>query len=172
LAVAVIVFFDAAMVEVVAVQCGLWSWTEPGYLGVPLIGVLGWAYFGGAAAYLLRETQDRARLSLIVGAPAMLHVLLVASWWTFFRWFWRGEWFWLFALVVVSLSIVAQRVRAQRRMSLDIAWARMLAAGIFVALLAFTPAASARTWLHVALTSIPYALVTNFQRNRFSGKPA
>ena len=39
LLVGAVVAFDASLVEVVAVRAGLWSWTEPGHLGVPVIGI-------------------------------------------------------------------------------------------------------------------------------------
>src|SRR5579885_1286043 len=34
-----VVLVDASLMEVVAVANGLWHWSEPGYFGVPLIGI-------------------------------------------------------------------------------------------------------------------------------------
>ena len=172
LAVAMIVFFDAAMVEVTAVHCGLWAWTEPGYLGVPLIGVLGWAYFAFAATAILQHTAGPQRWLTLFGAPIVLHALLVASWWLFFRWHWRGNWFWLFVIVVVVFTLIALAVRGQRRMNFAIALPRIIAAGIFVGYLCFANPLAGRVWLHIALTSIPYALASEFQRKTLAGKPA
>jgi hypothetical protein len=172
LAVGAIVFFDAAMVEVVAVQCGLWTWTEPGYLGVPLIGVVGWALFAFAVALVLRETSGRGRWLLIPSAPALLHLLLFISWWLCFRWFWRGDWFVLFVAYAAVLTLIALVVRRRGRMALDLAGVRMIAGGIFVVLLVAANLGAGRVWLHVLLTSIPYALITDFQRKMFAGRPA
>ena len=60
LLVGLIVAFDASLVEVVAVRAGLWSWAEPGHLGVPVIGMLGWGYFAvGASAALSMPVKWR-----------------------------------------------------------------------------------------------------------------
>ena len=42
LAAGLLILFDAALVEPVAVSAGLWSWSESAVLGVPLIGIAGW----------------------------------------------------------------------------------------------------------------------------------
>ncbi len=83
--VAAIVAFDASLVEVVAVRAGLWSWAEPGHLGVPVIGILGWGYFAGAADYVLGQTHRLRHLLLLAFAPLVTHLLLVGSWWALFR---------------------------------------------------------------------------------------
>ncbi len=83
LIVGAVVAFDASLVEVVAVRAGLWSWAEPGHLGVPLIGMLGWGYFAiGADAALGRGR----RLAAVVAAPAAAHALIQLTWWGAFRW--------------------------------------------------------------------------------------
>jgi len=162
LLVGALVFIDAAMVEVVAVRCGLWSWTEPGYLGVPLIGVIGWALFGFAATLIIENTRGRQRWLLLLGAPALLHMLLVGSWWTLFRWVGRGDWFALFVAIILLATFVALR-RRPYQMPLNVASVRMIAGGIFVGLLLFAEPTAGRLWLHVGLTSIPYALATRFK---------
>ena len=78
-----IVLADASMIEPIAVHAGLWRWTEPGLFAVPPIGIIGWAYFAGAAIACLE--RERAALAVIV-APAATHVMLVASWWAAFKW--------------------------------------------------------------------------------------
>lgn len=163
LLVGLLVFIDAAMVEVVAVRCGLWGWTEPGYLDVPLIGVVGWAFFGFAAALIIENTRGWQRLLLLVGAPALLHVLLVGSWWALFRWVGRGDWFVLFVLIILAAVFVVLR-RRPRRIPLAVAGVRMIAAGIFIGLLIFVEPTAWRVWLHIGLTSIPYALATQYHK--------
>ena len=51
LSTSLMVLFDASLVEVIAVRAGYWSWAEPGHLGVPFIGMLGWSFFAVGAAY-------------------------------------------------------------------------------------------------------------------------
>lgn len=53
------IFFQALFIEICNVQAGLWSWSQSNIFGVPIIGVLGWAAFGGAALFCL-EVQESA----------------------------------------------------------------------------------------------------------------
>lgn len=162
LLVGAMVFIDAALIEVVAVNCGLWHWTQPGYLNVPLIGVLGWAFFGYTVALLLNRWEGPKRWWVIVAAPVILHLMLVSSWWVLFRWVLRGNWFWLFVAVLAVFTLAVLAVRNIHRMSMRIAGVRLIAAGIFIGLLLFAEPTAWRVWLHVGLTSIPYALATEF----------
>lgn len=78
-----LVLLDAAFIEPIAVHGGLWGWTEPGFLHVPAIGVLGWAWFAwllppGPAVSL--RTAARA-MACLVG----LHAGLITVWWLGFR---------------------------------------------------------------------------------------
>lgn len=85
---ALIVLADAALIEPVAVQAGLWSWSEPGLFEVPPIGVLGWSFFTLCATGWLERTRDRPwRASALVAlAPLGCHLLLLAAWWVALRW--------------------------------------------------------------------------------------
>lgn len=74
---ALLVLTDASMIEPIAVAAGLWSWTHPGPFGVPIIGVLGWAFFALGAIWAL---EKRPLLVLVVG-PLACHALLHAAWW-------------------------------------------------------------------------------------------
>lgn len=166
-----LVFFDAAMVEVIGVNGGLWVWSDPGYLGVPLIGVLGWAFFAWAVTYLSERARPVSRLSIIIGAPLLVHAFLIPAWWLFFKWCGRGGWFGLFLTVVAVLSVITLRLRARARIGLNIAWPRLLAAGVFILFLLSLDGISWRVWLHIALTSVPYALITDFSQKMLAGKP-
>lgn len=172
LLVGVVVFFDAAMVEVLSVGCGLWWWTRPGYLGVPLIGVVGWAVFAAYVTWLVQMFRGVSRWAIVALAPLLLHPTLVALWRLFFKWNFTGDWFGLFVAVVVALTVVALVVRRRHRLTFVEARPRLVAAGIFICLLVFAEPLAPRLWLHVALTSIPYALVTDFQSKMFTGKPS
>ena len=41
-------------------HAGLWTWTEPGLFAVPPIGIIGWAYFAGAAMACLDGARARS----------------------------------------------------------------------------------------------------------------
>jgi hypothetical protein len=88
---AVIVLTDAALLEPMGVQTGLWSWNQPGLFNVPPIGILGWAYFAFLSA-LFFEQRKRLNgmkwvnlLNLIVPIIGT-HMLLLITWWGVFRW--------------------------------------------------------------------------------------
>lgn len=84
-----LVLADAALIEPVAVRAGLWSWTRPGPFHVPLVGVMGWAFFAASAVALAgsdsegRPSESPRLRMLLAAIPA--HGLLVASWWLLFR---------------------------------------------------------------------------------------
>lgn len=83
---AAIVLADASLIEPIAVRAGLWRWIEPGLFGVPVIGIVGWAFFAWAAIVVLERAPAAARLAVVVVAPVAMHVLVVASYWLAFRW--------------------------------------------------------------------------------------
>ncbi len=110
-----LVLADASFIEPIAVHAGLWSWTEPGLFAVPPIGILGWAYFAGAAMLCL----ERARpLAAVVAAPLATHVLLVTTWWGAFRWLSRPLPAWPLVavtwVVLGTLAVWALRLRPGR----------------------------------------------------------
>ncbi len=112
---AAIVLADASMIEPIAVHARLWSWTEPGLFAVPPIGIVGWAYFAGAAMACL--ARERAAAAVVV-APLATHVMLVASWWTAFKWLSRPLPAWPFVacawIVRGALAVLALRLRPRR----------------------------------------------------------
>jgi hypothetical protein len=82
LATALIVLFDAALIEPLAVAAGLWRWTEPGLFGVPPIGVVGWAAFTFLWSCSANKPVAARALVTFVG----LHAVLLVLWWGGLRW--------------------------------------------------------------------------------------
>ena len=107
-----LVFTDAALIEPVSVHAGLWAWTEPGLLGVPVIGVFGWALFTLVAVGVFEviRQQGRGRVWDLVAIPAafgLTHLLILASWWGGLRWLSGPINPWIAAGVVWAISIAA-----------------------------------------------------------------
>ncbi|MGC4119537.1 MAG: carotenoid biosynthesis protein [Myxococcales bacterium] len=82
----VLVVFDAALIEPVAVTSGLWSWNAPGIFAVPPVGILGWGFFAAASVYVLERVPARASGVVVIAAPLLTHLALLASWWGLLRW--------------------------------------------------------------------------------------
>ncbi|MCU1279462.1 MAG: hypothetical protein JWM53_3008 [bacterium] len=110
-----LVLADASLIEPIAVHAKLWTWTEPGLFAVPLIGIVGWAYFAGAAMVCLERVRPAAA---VVVAPLATHVMLVASWWGLFKWLaqpLRAGPFIVAAWVILgTLALIAARARPGR----------------------------------------------------------
>jgi hypothetical protein len=111
-----LVLADASLIEPIAVHAHLWTWTEPGLFAVPPIGIVGWAYFAGAAMACLERERP---VAAVLVAPLATHVLLVASWWAAFKWLSRPLPSWPFVvaawLVLCTLAALALRFRVGRR---------------------------------------------------------
>jgi hypothetical protein len=155
------VVFDASLVEVLSVRAGLWSWAEPGHLGVPLIGMLGWGYFAAAAAWLLQSRSGWSRLALLLVAPLAAHAAIQVSWWGLFRWALRGELGSgsLVALAALSGALTAAVLLARARgrgMTLHTAMPRLAATLLFVVLFLLTAAGDAKLWIHLGCVAVPY----------------
>lgn len=168
-----IVVFDAALVEVIATGAGLWSWVEPGHLGVPLIGILGWGLFAAAAVALLGDRDWRVRVAAVIAAPLLTHAALCALWWGALRWVLRGDLgdASVAGVCAVSLGLTAWAIRARRAgrgIELSIAAPRIIAAGLFFALLARPEVSTAPLWICAAASALPYLALT-VPRRRFSG---
>ncbi len=169
--VAAIVAFDASLVEVVAVRAGLWSWAEPGHLGVPVIGILGWGYFAGAADYVLGQTHRLRHLLLLAFAPLVTHLLLVGSWWALFRHSLRADLGksgldTMLALGMLAFALVLRARRRGHTIPFAVALPRMIAASLFVVLLVTVAAHDSRYWLHTCAIALPYLLATSFRSER------
>ncbi len=165
LAVGAIVWSDASLIETVAVAAGLWRWAEGGYLGVPLIGLFGWAAYAFAAAWMLERFAGgmvgprpwRARILVPVLAVGLTHLQLVAAWWAFFRHALRSElppglaWVVLAALAALTLGLR----RRPTRIPAGAAIPRIAATSVFVVLLVLHVRRPENV-AHFAGVAIPY----------------
>lgn len=139
-----IVLADASLIEPIAVHARLWSWTEPGLFDVPLIGILGWAFFAASALAWIERCDatgaKRARAGVVLAAPVATHVLLVVSWWGAFKWVSGaiGSWAGVMALcpALALAAAVAWRTSLRARVPLSVLMMRLPGAGFFFVLLA------------------------------------
>ncbi len=168
-----LVLGDASFIEPISVQAGLWSWNEPGFLGVPPIGVLGWALFAtaslGVFAWNDRSESPRGSLDLvaIAFAPVATHLALLAAWWGALRWLSApiAPWLaaaasWLAALALTALSL---RARARERIPVGAMTSRIPAAVFFLALLAIHGHANGALVLYALAFNPPYLSLTNWR---------
>jgi hypothetical protein len=162
--VGLVVLVDASLMEVVAVANGLWSWSEPGYLGVPLIGILGWAFFAAPLAFLLGDARDGVGLARAlasgVGAVAATHALLLGAWWGLLRWVGRGDLGpgALVGFAPVALAFLALVWRSRRRLHPTTVAARVAAASVFFALA--VGRAPLAVVAHLVLVAVPYVVAS------------
>jgi hypothetical protein len=166
-----IVAFDASLVEVVAVRAGLWSWAEPGHLGVPIIGILGWGYFAAGADAVLSRARGVARGLVIAIAPLTAHAVIQATWWGLFRWTVRGDLAGASSIGLVMLAAIigATVMRAKRAdggIPLAVATPRLAAAALFFVLLVSVAPRDGMLWLHVACVAAPYMIATGWSATR------
>lgn len=165
IAVGAVVVFDASLVEVLAVRAGMWSWAEPGHLGVPVIGILGWGYFAaGAEAALSTEIRAKRALLIVLG-PLAAHALILASWWGCFRFALRGDLgiASIAGVALVGLAALGLVGRARVRgaaIPLGVALPRMIAASLFFVLFALTAPRDGALWSHVLAVAVPYLAAT------------
>ncbi len=78
------VVVDAWFIEPIAVDAGLWRWTDEGAFHVPVIGVLGWGCFAAGVGVVVWKKLPFAA-TLLIG-PLVCHALLLALWWGALRW--------------------------------------------------------------------------------------
>jgi hypothetical protein len=144
-----IVLADASLIEPISVQSGLWSWNEPGLFFVPPVGILGWAFFAfwcvSWFSWCERAAGPRPipwwlEGAVVLLAPLLTHVLLLASWWGVLRWVnteippWPLVWIaWIFFLGGAFLARLSGVYRRVPRIEL---WVRVPGALFFFALLA------------------------------------
>ena len=142
---AALVLADASFIEAIAVRAGLWRWFEPGFFGVPPIGVLGWAFFAGICMTLFARNDARkaaatADLPVLLVAPLLTHVMLVVTWWGAARWLSVPIADWVMVCLAWSLALPLTlhsiRSRANARIPLGAYMTRLPAAVFFLVLLA------------------------------------
>lgn len=142
-AVPVLVLTDASLIEPIAVEAGLWRWTEPGVFGVPPIGIIGWALFAGfvvrGSVWAQRREARPLGLLVILGTAALTHLSLLALWWGLFRWINQPIWGWAAAASGWGLSVVATYLaissRAAEKVPRRDMWQRVPASLFFLGLL-------------------------------------
>ena len=167
---AAIVLADASLIEPIAVASGLWTWTHPGLFAVPLIGIVGWSFFAGAAMAVF-DRADRAprgaalcEALVLVLAPAATHALLVATWWAAFRWAPGFVAPWPVVALAWALSITlaayAWRAGLRRRIPPAFMWLRVPAAGFFFVLLALHGRDAAPLVAYALAFAPPYLALT------------
>jgi hypothetical protein len=168
--VACAVVLDAALIEVLSVRAGLWTWVEPGLLDVPVVGLFGWGFFALGASVALDALEGRpARIAaVLVAGPLATHVLLLASWWGLFRWTLRTD-LGAVGLVAhaafcgaVTLAVLRARGRGHA-VEPAVWWPRAGATALFVVIYAW---AARDSWKHgvvLAATAAPYLLALRFR---------
>lgn len=172
-AVFAIVIVDASMVEIIAVARGMWSWAEPGYLQVPILGIVGWGFFAASAVVWLEWCERHGRrwqLFAVVLGPVAAHALIIAAWWSCFRWTLRGAmtppvWFMMVpAGTVIVWLVTSKRVGV---VGIRIQLPRMIAAGLFFAIVATLPTATLPALVfHTAAVAAMYLVATRFDVRR------
>lgn len=179
LAGAALVLADASMIEPIAVNSKLWTWTEPGVFDVPPIGILGWAYYAGLCMLVFELVERRgapplANALAIVVAPIGTHLLLLASWWGLFRWINRplDAWpfvatAWLLAAALTTRSLtVGARSRVPARDMLN----RVPAAIFFFVLLAMDARGVPALIAYGLAFAPPYLSLTSWSAARVPSK--
>jgi hypothetical protein len=141
-----IVLADASLIEPIAVRAGLWSWSAENarsVFDVPVIGVLGWAYFAAAAIFALEWVRARGPgpegdAIVVPVAPAVAHGVLVATWWAAFRWLPEGHLVWTIPVAAWALAVPVTLAAWRRRADVPVrtVMARAPGAAFFFALLA------------------------------------
>lgn len=172
LVVGVAVTIDASLMETIAADAGLWHWSEGGYLGVPLMGMLGWGAYAVAIVWAL-DFRPRGFALPVWTAPLLAlagtHLLIIAMWWGGLRFFARGELPVSLVWAAVALGLLGafeiyRRRQASRLISTSLALTRMLAAAVFVILLAFSDSAhSWALWAHFGAVALPYLATVDWR---------
>lgn len=160
---------DASLMEVLATRADLWTWSEPGHLDVPLLGILAWAHFAAAADVLLDRLEGLARVLVVPASVLVAHALICVSWWYGLRWILRGDLGTSSVIAVAVLGVLASvyawRLRARGRvLPPAVSMPRVAATLLFVALFLTSAAAEWPYWVHLVAIGVPYVLVTPLPR--------
>jgi hypothetical protein len=155
-----LVVLDAAFIEPAAVRAGLWSWTVPGIFGVPLVGILGWGLFAGAALYAVERLPARAALLALALAPLATHAMLLAAWWGALRWLPRPlpDGAAIAGALVGSAALTWRVLRGDApRVPMIEMVSRLVAAGFFFVLLAAHAEGAGALALYAAAFAPPHS---------------
>lgn len=158
--VALVVVFDAALIEVISVKAGYWSWAEPGHVGVPVFGILGWGFFAWPAMTLL-GSQLPGRHFLVIGlAPLAAHGLIFTAWQGCFRWVLRFDLgnASLAGLGLLSLIATAIVFRFGRPLPLAVATPRIAATALFVVVFGLVARETPALFWCLGCSALPYVV--------------
>lgn len=172
LAVGLAVTVDATLIETIAADARLWRWSEGGYLGVPLIGMLGWGAFAAAMVWALEFSPKGFRLPRWAAPLLALggtHLLLVLLWWGGLRFVGRGElpvelvW-----VAVAGGAALGWRVWLKRlegmMMPATTALPRILASSVFILLLGYSDSpVTWALWVHLGAVALPYLVSVDWR---------
>ncbi len=158
----VIVLADASLIEPIAVNSGLWWWTQPGFFAVPPIGVLGWAYFAAVCVWIFERHRPAW---IVIVPPLLIHPLLIATWWLALRWVSAPIPSAAAAAAACLLSAIALTVvlrqRLRERVPLFELLLRVPAAGFFFVLLALDGRESLALIVYAIAFAPPYLGMLN-----------
>jgi hypothetical protein len=171
LVVGLFVTADASLMEVLATRAGLWSWAEPGHLDVPVLGILAWGFFAGAADALLDRLEGVARLLVVPASVLVAHSLICTSWWYGLRWALRGDLGLASVVAVAALGTLAtwkglSLRRAGRLLPRAVVVPRLAATALFVVLFVSSAADAWPCWAHLVAIAVPYWTVTDLRALR------
>jgi len=166
----IMVLYDASLIEPIAVQAKLWSWNEPGLFDVPLIGILGWAYFAASVILCLDRLPSRFRWMSIFIAPLATHILLLTTWWGALRWILRGSIDPRLAVglaTTVALILGVITLVRRRRADLYVMAPRMAAAVLFFVLLGLRGSNFLALVFYGLSFAVPYLIATRWRFEKF-----
>ena len=175
LATGAIVLTDASLIEPVAVQAGLWSWSEPGIFHVPPIGLLGWACFAALSVFFVERdgwtTPVKGKdalsvLNIILGT----HFFLLISWWGGLRWISVSVGSAQMAITawLISLLLVCLIIKKRTRLLLDkkALLLRLPAAVLCYLLFAYMAEGAEMLVIYAIAFVPPYLTLTRTSRNQ------
>lgn len=162
-----LILLDATFIEPICTYAGLWRWNEPGPFAVPYIGLLGWTFFGGSLLLCLDKLKGPQRWLSILLAPAAMHVLLTATWWSSLKWLGgraASDVGFTFAVFVALAALTAWVISTKRHASVELALIlpRLGPAAFFFALLTAYEA-PLLLWLFAGAFVGPWVAVTKWR---------
>jgi len=162
-----IVLADASLIEPIAVQSGLWWWSQPGFFAIPPIGVLGWAFFAGLCVVVFERLRP---VWVLVLPPLLVHGALLCAWWGGLRWVNAPIGDPAAVAVAWACSLLALffvvRGRVRERVPLFEMLLRVPAAGFFFVLLGLFAADRSMLIIYAVAFAPPYLAMVNLSPPR------